>query len=131
MLLKQVLPAIDANWPVGWHWKIIFCQQDNALHYLSSDNIKFLASWKRKRLSIYLVNQPTQLPDLNANDLGLLWLIDKDLGELIDAVQQAYNNLTVYTVNNAFVMLMAQMNKILRHGGSEQFFTPKQKKATT
>ena len=82
-----------------------------------------------KQLSICLVNQSEQLPDLNINNLGLFQSIDclqkkiiaKNLGELIDTVHMAYNNLPVHTIDNAFVTLMAQINEILRHGGGNNF----------
>ena len=65
------------------------------------------------------MNLPVQLSDLIVNSLGLFYsinylqkrIIAKNWGELIDAVRMAYNNLPVRTVNNAFVALMAQMNK--------------------
>ena len=55
-------------------------------------------------------------------------IIAKILGELINAVHVAYDNLPVRTIDNAFVMLMAQMNKILRHGGGNNFPLPHTKK---
>ena len=122
MLIDNVLPAIDRKWPVGWRRKTVLCQQDNASPHLSLDNAEFVNSRKRKRLSIYLVNQPAQSPDLNISDLGLFRLINclrkkivaKNLAELINTVHVAYDNLPVCTINNAYVTLMAQMNKILR-----------------
>ena len=71
MLLENVLPAIDRKWPVGWRRKTVLCQQDNASLYLSLTNAEFLASCKGKQLSIHLVNQPAQSPNLNINNLGL------------------------------------------------------------
>ena len=102
----------------------------------SLDDAEFLASCKGKRLSLHLVNQPAQSPNLNVNDLGLFRLINclrkkiiaKNLGELINAVHVAYNNLPVRTINVAFVTLMAQMNEILRHGGGNNFPLPHTKK---
>ena len=52
------------------------------------------------------------------------------LGEFIDAVHVAYNNLPVCTINDVFVTLMAQMNEILRHGGGNNFPLPHTKKTT-
>ena len=129
MLIKNILPAIDRKWPVGWRRKTVLCQQDNASPHLSLDNAEFVISLKGKRLSIHLVNQPAQLLNLNVNNLGLFRsinclrkkIIAKNLGELINAVHVAYNNLPVRTIDNAFVTLMAQMNKILRHGGGNNF----------
>ena len=117
MLIDNVLPAIDRKWPVGWRRKTVLCQQDNASPHLSSDNAEFVNSCKGKCLSICLVNQPAQSPDLNVNNLGLFRSIDcpqnkivaKNLGELINAVHVAYNNLPVCTINDAFITLMAQM----------------------
>ena len=137
MLLKNILPAIDRKWPVGWRRrKTVLCQQDNASLHLSLDNAEFLASCKGKQLSIYLVNQPAQLPNLNVNNLGLFRSIDclrkkiiaKNLGELINAVHMAYDNLPVRVIDDAFVTLMAQMNEILRHGGGNNFPLPHTKK---
>ena len=70
MLIENVLPAIDRKWPAGWHCKTVLCQQDNAPHLLP-DDAKLLASQKGKQLSIRLVNQPLQLPNLNVNNLSL------------------------------------------------------------
>ena len=138
MLINNVLPAIERKWPVGWRRKTVLYQQDNASSHLSFDNAEFVNSYEGKHPLICLVSQPAQLPNLNVNNLGLFRLIDclqkkiiaKNLGELIDAVHVAYNNLPVCTINDAFITLMAQMNKILRHGGGNNFPLPHTKKTT-
>ena len=40
---------------------------------------------------------------------------------LIKAVGEAYKKIPPYTLNNVFITLMAQMNKILRHGECNNF----------
>ena len=108
MLVEKVLPAINMKWLVRWRQKTVLCQQDNASSHLLSYNTKCLAACKEKKLSIQLSYQPVQLPDLNVKNLGLFFLIDclqkrilaKNLGELINAVHKAYNNLPVRTIDN-------------------------------
>ena len=70
MLLEQVFSAIDKKWPKDFCCSPVIVQQDNALPHILSNNAAFQTSCAQKQLTIELVNQPAQLPDLNVNDLG-------------------------------------------------------------
>ena len=76
MLLEQVFPAIDKQWQKDFRRSPVIVQQDNLLRHISSNNPAFQTSCAQKQLTIELVNQPAQLPDLNVNDLGLFCALD-------------------------------------------------------
>ena len=76
MPLEQVFPTIDKKWPKDFRCSPVIVQQDNVLRHILSNNPAFQKSWARKQLTIELVNQPAQLPDLDVNDLSLFCVLD-------------------------------------------------------
>ena len=93
--------------------------------HISSNDAASKSSCARKQLTIELINQPTQLPDLNVNDLSFFWtlnclwkkIVAKNVEGLIKAVGESYDKIPPCTLDNAFIALMAQTNKILHHRG--------------
>ncbi|KAF0692128.1 Aste57867_16754 [Aphanomyces stellatus] len=114
MILRNVIPAIQAKMPAIGRRETINIQQDNAGPHqqLTTD---FLRAHGVERIDI--VPQPAQSPDFNVLDLGLFNSIQslqyqkrtRNIDELIGAVECALFELPVDTLAKTFVTLQNVM----------------------
>ena len=137
ILLQQVVPAIKDKWPRGTFNAsnfIIRIQQDGAGAHIRPDDELFEAGLQELGMQnkVLLYSQPANSPDTNINDLGFFRALQslyerrapKDVNELIEYVQETYNDYSYAKINKIWLSLMAVYNKILEHHGDNNFQLP-------
>ena len=130
-LIEKIIPAIKAKWPSDFS-KHIVIQQDNARPHINDNDQDFLKVEQDGEFHITLANQPPNSPDLNINDLGFFRIIQglqhrkapKTVSQLVDAVKQAYDEVSPSTLNYVWLSLMNCMTEILKHGGNNNYKLP-------
>ncbi|VFQ64020.1 unnamed protein product [Cuscuta campestris] len=130
MMVQQLLPAIREKWPQSS--KHVFIQQDNAKPHVDINDPVFVAAAQESDWDIKLQFQPPNSPDLNVLDLGFFRAIDaiqnksahRSLGDLINAVTTAFEQLTPQVLNNVFLTYQGVMGEVLRHKGGNNFKIP-------
>ncbi|VFQ87485.1 unnamed protein product [Cuscuta campestris] len=124
MMLNQVIPAFKAKWPKT-RAKIVIIQQDNAKPHVHPDDPDRVLSCQKDGWNISIKCQPPNSPDLNVLDLGFFASIDslknqkapRNINELINAVQSAFEELTPQKLNKVFLTLQCVMEQILAQKG--------------
>jgi len=123
MLNDKLRPAIEAKWPRR-QCPRVQVQQDNAPahgapgHWFSAPG-----------LSVELVCQPAQSPDLNVLDLGYFTAIQalqqqkktQSPQELVSAVEMSFLELRRETLENVFYTWAACMEQVLLHAGGNDY----------
>lgn len=128
-LIDKVLPAIVACWPAESRAATVFLQQDNARPHIAGNDPAFVAAVATSGLDIRLRNQPPNSPDLNVLDLGFFTAIQslqqriqqRNIDDLIRAVEQAFGATTRRTLNNVFLSLQNVMDEIIANNGGNNF----------
>ena len=132
--------SINRNWPENDIGKTITIQMDNASPHLTEDDPAWIEARKDWRFDIQLMRQPAQSPDTNVLDLGLwtsLQSIQRKLPmmsasstemQLVEAVQQAWINMPLTTIESSFVTLQNVLREIRANDGGNHFKTPRKRK---
>lgn len=128
-LIEKVLPALAKCWPQEDGLRPLFLQQDNARPHIAANDPAFLADVARSGLNVRLRNQPPNSPDLNALDLGIFVSIQvlqqrtqqRNIDELVAAVESAFHNTTRRALNSVFLTLQVVMDQIIQHNGGNDF----------
>ncbi|XP_026378713.1 uncharacterized protein LOC113273165 [Papaver somniferum] len=125
-LIKKLLPAIREKWP-NYNGETIYIQQDNAKPHIKVDDEEFLKEAAKEGFDIRLRFQPSQSPDMNVLDLGFFRDIQSlqhreaptTVGELLSAVDKAFNELSAQALSDVFLSLQLCMVEVLKlHGGN-------------
>ncbi|XP_010669055.1 uncharacterized protein LOC104886291 [Beta vulgaris subsp. vulgaris] len=133
MLIEQIVPDIIAKWPqYDGGPKTIYIQQDNAKAHISQEDPQWQTVCEQDGFTIILIQQPPNSPDLNILDLGFFRSIQslmhkkipKSIDSLLEAVNQAYNELDHTTLSNVWLSLQYVMNEILKVGGGNNYNVP-------
>ncbi|XP_074347665.1 uncharacterized protein LOC141686536 [Apium graveolens] len=130
-LIEKIILAIKAKWPSDFNEHIVI-QQDNARPHIGDNDQDFIKVAKDGEFYITLANQPPNSPDLNINDLGFFRIIQglqhekapKTVTQLVDAVKQAYEEVSHTTLNYVWLSLMNCMTEILKHRGNNNYKLP-------
>ncbi|CAM0952969.1 unnamed protein product [Alopecurus aequalis] len=131
-LCEKVIPAIVEVWPEDGYAETIWIQQDNARTHVQPDDPAFLAAVKASGLDIRLTFQPPNSPDLNVLDLCFFSSIQslafesapKNLKELIETVEQAYDAYDVKTLAKVYITLQSVLLEIMKDQGGNTYKPP-------
>jgi hypothetical protein len=131
-LIKKLIPAIQEKWPDEDEGRTIRIQQDNAKPHVLPDDLDFRNAVAQTDLDIRLMQQPPNSPDMNVLDLcffrSLQSLTDNcaptTIKELIDNVEEEYNNYDVDKLARSFVTLQSCMIEIMKEGGGISYSIP-------
>ena len=141
LLLQKVFPAIKEKWPRG-NWGrpncIIRVQQDGAKSHILPDDQLLQLGLQELEIEdkVLLYTQPPNSPDLNINDLGFFRALQslyhkstpENTQQIIEVVQQAYENFESNKINGIWLTLMSCLNEIIQHGGDNNYKIPHMKK---
>jgi hypothetical protein len=124
-LCELVIPAIQDKWPDEDVGRTIFIQQDNAKPHVLPNDEGFRQAVAQTDLDIKLLQQPPNSPDLNALDLGFFRSLEShtdtrapnNIRELIEGVEEEYNNYEVDKLSRTFVTLQSCMIGVMENGG--------------
>ncbi|KAL7154874.1 hypothetical protein ABFS83_03G033200 [Erythranthe nasuta] len=136
-LIEKVIPTIKDKWPREDSRYPIFIQQDNARTHIPQDDIEFCRVAKEDGFDIRLMCQLPNSPELNVLDLGFFSAIQslqykespKNVDELINAVERAFEGFSARKSNRIFLTLQSCMIEIMRGKGSNKFKIPHMSKA--
>ena len=131
-LCEKVILAIVEVWPDDGYAETIWIQQDNARTHVQADDPVFLAAVKASGLDIRLTFQPPNSPDLNVLDLCFFSSIQslafesapKNLKELIETVEQAYDAYDVKTLAKVYITLKSVLLEIIKDQGGNTYKPP-------
>ncbi len=125
MLEEKLRPAILAKWPRDVRHVLV--QQDNAPAHPAA------GPWFSERgLTVELICQPAQSPDLNVLDLKYFTAIQslqqeirtKTLDKLVTAVEDSFKALKRETLENIFYTWCACMEQVMLCAGDNQYPIP-------
>lgn len=140
-LILHVLPAIMDKFPPSWVWgegrREVIIQQDGAGSHIKQDDEEFKEAVYELGISVRLMTQPAQSPDLNVNDLAFFHSLaslmkqkkPNSKEELIEAVQKEFQEYDTAVLNKMWLTHQAVMNEILKHNGTNAFKLPHIKKS--
>ncbi|KAH9124340.1 hypothetical protein AeMF1_004873 [Aphanomyces euteiches] len=135
-VLNKVLPAIWSKWPTSMKDMPIVLQHDNASpHEIKDAEFDYFCSLHGFKISMRF--QPPNCPDLNVLDLGFFRSLqtiqfEKDacnVDEMVNAVNDAFVEVDVTTLENVFLTLQSVMISILEVGGYNNYKMPHTGKA--
>ncbi|CAL5001422.1 unnamed protein product [Urochloa decumbens] len=137
-LINKVLPALKAKWPAEERGMPIFIQQDNARTHIAVDDPAFVQAAQADGWDIRLTCQPPNSPDLNVLDLGFFAAIQalfekgtpNNITEILQKVDEAYQNYPVERSNRIFLTQQCCMMEIMKHNGGQHYNIPHMKKKT-
>lgn len=128
-LIEQVIPTIKAKWPQEDSRNTIYIQQDNARTHVDPNDEEFQRVASEDGFHIQIMCQPPNSPDLNVLDLGFFSAIQslqhkkcpKTIDELIQAVQNAFDEYPATKINCIFLTLQSCMVEITKAEGSNRY----------
>jgi hypothetical protein len=132
-----VIPAIKAKFPRGN--KTVTIQQDGAKSHIAESDGEFLQALERVkgRWNITLLTQPARSPDLNHLDLSFFRALQteqwkkeqaKNVDELINQVEQAFNDFDPRKIEKGYVTLQSVLEEIILCNGDNNYRIPHLKK---
>jgi len=129
-ILEKVLPAIKEKVPR--RHSTLFIQQDNAGAHILRDDPAFKEVVAQLGREVILINQPPQSPDLNILDLGYFNSIQSlqqknasnTYPELVQAVQDSFQQLPIQALTNVFITLQLVMEHIILDNGGNNYKLP-------
>ena len=113
-------------------------QLDNCrLHIKPPEFASIADEFNTNRLTIQSYFQPSNSPDTNVLDLGIFNAIQikyysnppQNFGELVEAVERAYDELEPEKINQCFLSLQGCMNEIIDSEGGNTYSIPHMNKA--
>ncbi|DAZ92903.1 TPA: hypothetical protein N0F65_013065 [Lagenidium giganteum] len=127
-ILQHVFPAIKKEWPRQTRHQTIWVQQDNCRVHIPIDDPDVVTAGKADGWDIRFRCQPARSPV----DLGFFASLQStqqtlpvgNTKMLLDAVQNAYDEMSVTTVDNVLLTLQAVMLEILRCRGDNSYAMP-------
>ena len=139
-LISYVLPAIIDKFPsmyvFGDGRREVIIQQDGAGSHIHQNDTEFKEACEELGISVRLMTQPAQSPDLNINDLAFFASMaslmkkrkPKTQLQLVEFVQQEYAQYCPTVLNKMWLTHMAVMNEILKCDGGNTYKLPHLKK---
>lgn len=135
MLSEQVLPAIRATWPLAWEGQKtsdVIIQLDNAKPHVLNDDPNLAVDLVQDGMTIKLMNQPPNSPDMNVLDLGFFRAIQSlqhqqhmsGIDDLIAATKKAYQDLPVEKLTNIFLTWQQCMIEVIKLNGDNKYKVP-------
>ena len=129
LLINKLIPAILEKWPRSNRMsRTIYIQQDGAKNHIREDDEEFNNALTVQEIDAKLYTQTPNSPDVNLLDLGFFRAIQsfndalpKDEGELIQAVQTAYENYPRHKLNRTWLTLQSCFNQIILHHGDNDY----------
>ena len=105
----ELLPAIVQKFPKDT--KEINIQLDNASPHIKDDDVDWRQAVDKCGIKVKIRNQPENSPDLNVLDLGYFNAIQSfqqkrrstSIVELVENVQQSYNDLSINQLHNIWI----------------------------
>lgn len=131
-LINKVIPAIQDKCPDEDEGATIFIQQDNAKPHVLPNDVSFREAVEHTDLDIRLVQQKPNSPDFNVLDLcfrnSLQSLTDcrspKNIRELVEGVEEEFENYEVDKLFRSFVTLQAVMVEVMKNKGGNNYNLP-------
>ncbi|XP_026458589.1 uncharacterized protein LOC113359119 [Papaver somniferum] len=128
-LINKVLPAIRSKWPRSSNMEPIFIQQDNARPHINPNDQEFLEDASKDGFDIRLSFQPPNSPDFNVLDLGYFRAIQSlqyryapsTIDELVQAVQESFENLSSKNLNYVFLTFQGCMIESMKQLGGNNY----------
>ena len=139
-LLSKVIPAIKQKWPDRGLNRRVRLQQDNARTHCEADHPDVIADGTVGRWDIRIQQQPHNSPDFNVLDLAffrslqsLQWRLafPNNKQELINRVNQAWNEYPVEKVDDAFRSLVLCVDEAVKERGGNTYTIPHTNKERT
>ena len=135
-MCEKLIPAIHDLWPDEDEERTIFIQQDNATPHLKPSDEVFRRAVEQTGLDIKLIQQPPNSPDLNILDLCFFRSLQshtdcrapQNIRELIEGVEEEYQNYDVNTLARSFMTLQSCMREIMREKGGIGYKIPHMQK---
>ena len=131
-LIEKVIRDIRAKWPREDMHKLICIQQDNARTHVDPKDIEFCQAAQQSGFDIQLMCQPPNSPDMNVLDLGFFRALQslrykkvaKTIDDLVNAVEETFENYPVEKLNNIFLTLQLCMMETMKVKGSNAYKLP-------
>ena len=125
LLINKLILAILEKWPRRDRMsRTIYIQQDGVKNHIREDDEEFNNSLTEQEINVKLYMQTLNSPDVNLLDLGFFWAIQsfndaspKNEEELIQLVQDAYENYPWHKLNRTWLTLQSCFNQIILHHG--------------
>ncbi|XP_057540701.1 uncharacterized protein LOC130818554 [Amaranthus tricolor] len=130
-LINEVLQAIRLKWLANGV-KDIWIQQDNIKPHILTNDQALNEEANKDEVNIRLVCQPASSPDMNILDLGLFSALQsiqfksfqKDLKDLIKAVNDAYDTFKPKLLNYTWIQYQLCMLEVLKARGGNNYKNP-------
>ena len=128
---NKVIPAIEALRPDDDEGTI-YIQQDIARTHILPSDPAFQAAVKKTGMDIKLMQQPANSPDMNVLDLAYFRSIQsltletapKNLGDLIESVEDAFHIYPVDNLDKVFITLQSVLLEVTNARGENKYETP-------
>ncbi|XP_051187684.2 uncharacterized protein [Lolium perenne] len=135
-MINFLLPAIKQRWPASERGTTIWIQQDNAKTHIPVDDPEFVAAAQADGWDIRLTCQPPNSPDLNILDLGFFAALQSifhklspgSIEDIVNKVQQAFEEYPAERSNRIFLTLQACMREVLIQLGGNRYKVPHMRK---
>ena len=129
LLINKLIPAILDKWPRRDRMsRTIYIQQDGAKNHICEDDEEFNNALTEQEIDAKLYTQTPNSPDVNLLDLGFFRAIQsfndaspKNEAELIQSVQDAYENYLRHKLNWTWLTLQSCFNQIILHHGDNDY----------
>ena len=129
LLINKLIPAILDKWLRGDRMsRTIYIQQDGAKNHIHEDDEEFNNALTAQDINAKLYTQTPNSPDINLLDLGFFRAIQsfndaspKNEAELIQLVQDAYENYLQHKLNRTWLTLQSCFNQIILHNGDSDY----------
>ena len=129
LLTNKQIPAILDKWPRRDRMsRTIYIQQDGAKNHIHEDDEEFNNALTEQENDAKLYTQTLNSPDVNLLDLGFFQAIQsfndaspKNEEELIQLVQDAYENYLRHKLNQTWLTLQSCFNQIILHHGDNDY----------
>ena len=132
-LLDHVIPDIKRRFPrppgnASPEERIVYPQQDNARPHGANDDPDLREAMSSDGWNIQLINQPANSPDTNIVDLAFFFTeslqdrtTPKDIDELLDAMNTAWNAQTPTVLNRVWLSLQTCLRETLLSRGDNDY----------
>ena len=129
LLINKLIPAILDKWPRRDRMsRTIYIQQDGVKNHVLEDDKEFNNTLTEQEIDAKLYTQTPNSPDVNLLDLGFFQAIQsfnnaspKNKEELIQSVQDAYENYPRHKLNRTWLTLQSCFNQIILHHGDNDY----------
>ena len=128
-LINQLILAILEKWPRRDRMsRTIYIQQDGVKNHIREDDKEFNNALMEQDIDAKLYTQTPNSPDVNLLDLGFFRAIQsfndaspKNEEQLIQLVQDAYENYLQHKMNQTWLTLQSCFNQIILHHGYNDY----------